>query len=71
MYPLLCHHCVGELWGDCKTPVSPIYKGAVVNVSSFSDSLHMVSFYLPIYFKALNATHKEIMGGDNFKLSDY
>ena len=27
-----------------------------VNVGGFLDSLHMVSYYLPIHFKALNST---------------
>ena len=34
-----------------------------VNLTSFLDSLHMVSYYLPILFMALNATDKDIIGG--------
>ena len=33
----------------------------VVNLSSFLDFLHIVSYYHPIHFMALNTTNKEIM----------
>ena len=43
-----------------------------VNLSDFLDSLHMVSYHLPIHIMALNATDNEIIGGYNqFKLLDY
>ena len=45
------------------------------NLTCFLDSRHMVSYYLPIHFMALNATLKKIIGGGgghmNFKLSSW
>ena len=49
--------------------------GSGANLTCFLDSPHMVSYYLPIHFMALNAILKKIMGGGgvhmNFKISGW
>ena len=49
------------------------YRGVGGNLTCFLDSPHMVSYYLPIHFMALNAILMKIIGGGggvhmNFKL---
>ena len=45
------------------TPVWPIREGRGVKLTGYLDSPHMVSYYLPVHFIALNAILKKIMGG--------
>ena len=37
--------------------------GRVVKLTGYLDSPHMVSYYLPVHFIALNAILKKIVGG--------
>ena len=37
--------------------------GGGVKLTGYLDSPHMVSYYLPIHFMALNAILKKIIGG--------
>ena len=55
------------------TPVWPIRGGRGVKLTSYLDSPHMVSYYLPVHFIALNAILKKIIGGVglNLRLSDW
>ena len=45
------------------TQVCSIRRVQGVNLSGFLDTLHMVSYHLPIHFFALNETDKEIVEG--------
>ena len=57
------------------TPVWPIRGGGGrgVKLTGYLDSPHMVSYYLPVHFIALNAILKKIIGGVglNLRLSDW
>ena len=44
-------------------PVWPIRGGQGVKLTGYLDSPHMVSYYLPVNFMALNAILKKIIGG--------
>ena len=39
------------------------YTGVGGKLTCFLESTHMVSYYLPIHFMALNAILKKIIGG--------
>ena len=41
------------------------YRGSGGDWTCFLDSPHMVSYYLPIHFMALNAILKKIIGGSH------
>ena len=51
--------------------MTPKGKGQEINLIGILDSLHMLSYYLPIHFMALNTTDKKIIEIIEFKLSDY
>ena len=55
------------------TLVSPIRGGRGVKLTGYLDFPHMVSYYLPVHFIALNAILKKIIGGVglNLRLSDW
>ena len=47
-------------------PQFDLYRGiGGGNLTCFLDSPHMVSYYLPIHFMAVNAILKKIIGGSH------